>query len=66
MDLRTKDIVVLAWAFAAQRVGEQLNRSVGESASVEPALSDPPGSGEDFEASGVAPGEIEWDARSAG
>ena len=58
--------MVLTWAFAAQWVGEQLNRSVGESASVEPALSDPPGSGEDLEASGIAPGEIERYARGAG
>ena len=63
LDLQAEDIVVLTWAFAAQRVSEQLDRGIGESAGVEPALSDAPGAGKDLEAPSVTPGEIERCAR---
>ena len=51
---------------AAEGVGEQLNRVVGEGSCFEPALGDPSCTGEDFDAFGIASSEVELSTGRAG
>ena len=66
LDLRAEDVVFGSGTFTAEWVGIQFNRVVREGSCLEPALGDPGCAGEDFDASGIAPSEVELGARRAG
>ena len=66
MDFRAEDVVSGSRALTAEGVGIQFNRVVSEGSCFEPALGDPSCAGEDFDAFGIAPSEVELGTRRSG